>query len=120
VEYPDEASDYPEIHEYQIVVENIQEKHPRLTQFGFGGQGDIRPEAVQKCVEWLLRHDATERRKTVNTKVSSYTWKHIVERHFDSYIANGEFICAALYLGYKMKTSDGPNAWFNIRDRTKQ
>ena len=120
VEYPDEASDYPEIHEYQIVVNNIQEKYPELTQFGFGGKGDIRPDAVQKCVVWLLKHDALERRKTVNTKVSSYTWKHVVERDCDSYIANGEFICAALYLGYKMKRSTGPNVWFNIRDRIKQ
>lgn len=120
VEYPDEASDYPDIHEFQSVVCDVQRNYPTLTQFGFGGGGDIRPEAVQKCVAWLLQHDALERRKTVNTKVSSYTWKHVVERYCDSYIANGEFICAALHLGYKMKTSDGPNAWFNIRDRTKQ
>ena len=120
VEYPDEAAYYPEIHEFQSVVNDIQNKYPTLTQFGFGGEGDIRPDAVQKCVAWLLQHDALERRKTINTKVSSYTWKHVVERYFDSYIANGEFICAALHLEYKMKTSDGPNVWFNIRDRTKQ
>lgn len=120
VEYPDEAADHFNDHPYDNIVASVVEKHPTLTQFGFGGEGCIRPDAVQKCVEWLLQHDALERRKTVNTKVSSYTWKHVVERYFNSYIANGEFICAALHLGYKMKTSDGPNAWFNIRDRIKQ
>ena len=122
VEYPDEAADheYPEEHEYQSIVDNIQKKHPELTQFGFGGEGSIRPDAVQKCIQWLLEHDGLDRRRTVNTKVSSYTWKHVVERCYRSYITNGEFICAALHLGYKMKKSDGPNAWFNIRDRAKQ
>lgn len=119
VSYPDEMADYPMKHEYEDVVANVQANYPTLTQFGFGGSGDIRPEAVEHCVKWLLQHDSFDRRKTINTKVSSYTWKHVVERHCKEYIANGEFICAALYLGYKMK-SNGPNAWFNIKDRTKQ
>jgi hypothetical protein len=119
VSYPDEMADYPMKHEYEDVVVNVQANYPTLTQFGFGGEGAIRPEAVQHCVEWLLQHDTFERRKTINTKVSSYTWKHVVERHCNEYIANGEFICAALHLGYKMKAT-GPNAWFNIKDRTKQ
>lgn len=104
--------------EYEDVVATVQGKHPTLTQFGFGGSGDIRPEAVQQCVMWLLKHDALDRRKTINTKVSSYSWKHTVERACGVYIANGEFICAALYLGYKMKV-EGPNAFFNIRSVEK-
>jgi len=93
VEYPDEMADYeyeeyPEEHEYQSIVDNIQKKYPELTQFGFGGKGGIRPAAVQECIKWLLQHDGLERRKTVNTKVSSYTWKHVVERYCNSYITN--------------------------------
>ena len=127
VEYPDEMADYEyeehkhtEKHEYQNIVDDVQEKYPELTQLGFGGKGSIRPAAVENCIKWLLQHDGLERRKTVNTKVSSYTWKHVVERYCNSYVSNGEFICAALHLGYKMRKSDGPNAWFNIGDRTKQ
>ena len=104
--------------EYEEVVATVQGKYPTLTQFGFGGSGDIRPEAVQRCVMWLLKHDALSRRKTVNVQVSSYAWKHVVERACGAYIAEGEFICAALYLGYKMKV-DGPNAFFNIRSVEK-
>jgi hypothetical protein len=105
--------------EYEEVVATVQGKYPTLTQFGFGGSGNIRPEAVQQCVAWLLKHDAFDRRKTVNVQVSSYSWKHVVERACGEYIAEGEFICAALYLNYKMKV-DGPNAFFNIRSMEKQ
>jgi hypothetical protein len=104
--------------EYEDVVAAVQSKYPKLTQFGFGGSGDIRPEAVQHCVVWLLKHDALDRRKTIS-RISSYSWKHVVERACGVYIANGEFICAALYLGYKMKV-EGPNAFFNIRSVEKK
>jgi len=119
VEYPDPAADNDEAFEYEDIVKAVVAKHPTLTAFGFGGEGDIRPFAVRHCTEWLLQHDALERRKTINSKISSYSWKHTVERACGEYISNGEFICAALYLGYRMKTK-GPNAWFNIRDVEKQ
>jgi len=103
-----------ELEELTGIIKGVQAEYPELTQFGFGGKGEIRPEAVDLCVQWLLHFDGLERRKTVNEKLGSYTLKHIVERHYDTYIANGEFICAALYLGYKMKIRK-PNAWFNIK-----
>lgn len=108
--------------EYEDVVATVQGKYSELTQSGFGslsGPGNIRPEAVQQCVMWLLKHDALDRRKTVNVKISSYAWKHAVERACGAYIAEGEFICAALYLGYKMKVEER-NAFFNIRSVEKQ
>ena len=103
-----------EVHELEKIIKDVQQKNPTLTQFGFGGKGDMRPHAVDLCIQWLLIVDGLERRKTINKNISSYTYKHDVERHFNEYISNGEFICAALYLGYKMKVS-GPNAWFNIK-----
>lgn len=100
------------------IVRSVKEKYPDLTGFGFGGQGDINPDEVQICVEWLLAHDALERRKTINTGRNSYSWKHVVERSKGQYVSNGAFICAALYLGYKIKRADNknPNAFFNIRE----
>jgi hypothetical protein len=118
-EYPEKAHDGETEHEYQAAVDKVLAEHPGLTQAGFGDSGEIRPEAVQHCVNWLLKHDAFERRKTINGKASSYYWKHVVERDCGEYIANGEFICAALYLGYKMRR-DTINAYFNIRDVEKQ
>jgi hypothetical protein len=101
------------------IIKDVQQKNPTLTQFGFGGKGDIRPRAVELCIQWILIVDGLERRKTVNEKRSSYSYKHDVERHFNEYVANGEFICAALYLGYKMKVR-GPNAWFNIKQLSRK
>jgi hypothetical protein len=98
------------------IIKGVQAKNPTLSANGFGDKaiGDLRPHAVGLCIQWILTVDGLERRKTVNEKRSSYGYKHAVEHHFNEYIANGEFICAALYLGYKMKVR-GPNAWFNIK-----
>ena len=52
------------------------------------------PEGTQLCVEWLLKHDALDRRQTVNPDRSSYNWKHVVEKDIGQYVSNGEFICA--------------------------
>lgn len=99
-------------------INKVLAKHPKLTAFGFGGEGEIDPSEVQTCIEWLLAHDALDRRKTINTKYTSYSWKHAVERAKKRYISNGAFICAALYLGYKMKrvSPTSPNTYFNIRE----
>ena len=99
-------------------IKAVQAKYPELTGFGLGGEGAIEPEQVQTCIEWLLAHDALDRRKTINTKFTSYGLKHMVERATGQYVSNGAFICAALYLGYKMKRSrlSSPNVYFNIRE----
>ena len=109
-------------------------EYPELTANGFESDADLRRyekrfgqprqrchppsmEGVQLCVEWLLGHDALDRRKTINYKMTSYGWKHVAERAIGEYVSNGDFICAALYLKYKMKR-DGtsPNVYLNIRD----
>lgn len=105
-------------------IAKVTAKYPTLDAFGFNNRmrtsqpkEGIRPEAVQACAEWLLRVEGLSRRKTINRSRSSYTWKHMAERDQGTYIANGEFICAALYLGYKMsRQKDGPNAYFNIKN----
>jgi hypothetical protein len=104
--------------EFETKVAEVKINYPDLTQFGFGGEGEIRMDAVHLCAEWLLEHDGLDRRKTINKNFSSYALKHAVERDKKQYIANGEFICAALALGYKMmrprhKTA---NAYFNIKN----
>jgi len=98
-------------------IEEVLKEYPNLTGFGFGGDGKIDPNQVQACIEWLLAHDALDRRKTINTRCSSYGWKHVVEKDKSTYISNGAFICAALYLKYRMKRAGptNPNAYFNIR-----
>lgn len=99
-------------------IKEVKDQHPDLTAFGFGGQGEINPTHVQICIQWLLAHDALDRRKTINNRLTSYGWKHKVEKDTGKYVSNGAFICAALYLGYKMKrlSLTSPNVYFNIRE----
>ena len=114
--------------EAQECIDAVLKAHPKLSLDAHGlARSDysdadnvkrpIQPQEFSAAVEWLLGHDAFDRRKSVNTSTSSYGWKHIAERDLDTYISNGAFICAALYLKYKMqrqgKTS--PNAYFNLR-----
>lgn len=104
--------------EFEDKVAEVKRNYPDLTQFGFGGEGEIRMDAVNLCAEWLLEHDGLDRRKTINTAWSSYSIKHAVERAKGKYIANGELICAALALGYKMRKirHRSGNAFFNIKN----
>jgi hypothetical protein len=108
--------------EFEEKVAKVKAKYPDLTQFGFGGKGEIRMDAVNLCAEWLLAHDGLDRRKTINMGFSSYALKHAVERDKGEYIANGEFICAALALGYKMRRPKHKtaNAFFNTRNFSRK
>jgi hypothetical protein len=104
--------------EFETKVAEVKINYPDLTQFGFGGEGEIRMDAVNICAEWLLEHDGLDRRKTININFSSYALKHAVERAKKQYVANGEFICAALALGYKMRRPqrNSANAYFNVKN----
>tara|TARA_R110000803_G_scaffold163913_1_gene227653 strand:+ start:27866 stop:28222 length:357 start_codon:yes stop_codon:yes gene_type:complete len=107
--------------EFETKVAEVKAKYPDLTQYGFGGKGEIRMEAVNLCAEWLLEHDGLDRRKTINAVWTSYGIKHVVERVKGQYVANGELICAALALGYKMRKArhtSGGVAFFNIKNPT--
>jgi hypothetical protein len=106
-------------HLYDTTVANVLKEYPTLTANGFGGSGNIDPEAVKQCIDWLAHHNDLERRKTINTKMSSYGWKHLVERHVGNYISNGDFICAALHMKHKIKIT-GLNAYFNINTFTEE
>lgn len=114
--------------EAQECIEAVLKAHPKLNLDANGlsrfdhsdanpVKRPIRPQEFVAAVKWLLSYDALDRRKTINTCTSSYGWKHVAERELDTYISNGAFICAALYLNYKMRRQDrsSPNAFFNLR-----
>lgn len=117
--------------EAQECINTVLKEHPTLTANGFkytsrydgewgNNHGPITPEGFMAVVEWLLNYDAFDRRKTINTSMGSYGWKHVVERDVKHYVSNGDFICAALYLKYKMRRMPrSPNAYFNLRKDTR-
>ena len=82
---------------------------------------DVREDVVTKVREWIDRHcEATKHvRRAGPGPISSYGWKHVAENGIDEYVANGEFIAAAIRAGYRAVQCDprSPNAYFNMRLR---
>jgi uncharacterized protein YozE (UPF0346 family) len=98
----------------------------------------VREEVVANLVTWIGAH--CERRKGLDKNFGSYSWKHRAERrgHEDvtvrvrglarkvrvpglgEYVANGEFIAAAIRAGYRaeQKAPGSPNAWFDMAIKT--
>ena len=85
---------------------------------GFGDNSAINQAQIDICKSWIK--DNAISKESINTKLSSYTLKHLVEDSSlakDSsinYVANGAFIKAAIELGYKYKQVGDLNAQFNM------
>lgn len=125
-------------------IRTVMERWPTLNHFGF--EVSARAEkpyhialaenrerlaaAVDECnrAAHFLRY--VEKRKTINPKAgSSYGLKHQVEYFSralsgdstsNNYVANGSFICAALFLGFEVRATHlgGPNVHLNISSRS--
>ena len=106
-------------------------QEPDLNSFGFGLTRSTYPSEVQylrrlaelrdemirdydrftSVCDWLQQNARS--RRTINSQMSSYDWKHHVERKIGTYITNGIFIAAAIHSGFKYKKHP-PNADFNM------
>ena len=53
--------------------------------------------------------------RQINTKISSYGLKHIIERYRKQYVSNGELIAAMIKCGFKTSKPKGINCCFNIK-----
>ncbi len=71
---------------------------------------------VNATQKWIKQH--CWKRKTMNWSRSSYGLKHDMEHETGVYVSNGNFIKAAVILGYRMKP-DYPNCFFNMGIKTK-
>ena len=99
-------------------IREVLKQHPNLSAAGFDG-GDPRYtfeageyEMIRLCVNWITKNVTPT--KTIRYGISSYGYKHIVEREVGQYIINGAFIVAALLTGYKYRVYGGINAMFNM------
>lgn len=90
----------------------------------------IRPEVVEKVAAWITdRCEPTAgirrrpgRGRSILTPVNSYGWKHAAESKkggIGEYVANGEFIAAAIRCGYRTEpcVPGSLNVYFNMRAR---
>ena len=115
-------------------IKKILDKETSLNDAGFGLAFDFKkltPDEYQKQLK-QLRNDLLDspyecthvcewlkninKIKTINKRRSSYGLKHIVEKR-TTYISNGAFICAAIFMGFKY-VIDGPNAFFNMSEKS--
>ncbi|MDQ5938075.1 MAG: hypothetical protein QG574_5438 [Cyanobacteriota bacterium erpe_2018_sw_21hr_WHONDRS-SW48-000092_B_bin.40] len=109
----------------------VLEQEPTLNSFGFGltrsaypSDADYERELVAFRNEMVQEYDVfkmvcawlqqnAKPRKTINSQMSSYGWKHHVERQIGRYVSNGIFIAAAISCGFNYK-KNAPNADFNL------
>ncbi len=112
-----------------ISLAEVMELHPQLTTNGVGfvgSRGEPNDVRGAKPAEW--RADLAEREAKVYEVVawlrenlnpiqtpsqSSYQLKYLVEKTHVGYISNGEFIAAALIVGYPYRY-DPPNVTFGV------
>lgn len=117
-------------------IVRVLKEHPDLCYEGFGlgpfgGKGRspkerrvllreqreqlLQPVGLEEIGAAIRFLDVAGRRKTVNTRHSSYGWKHVAERWAHRYISNGAFIAAALARGYAVEPfRERLNAYISI------
>lgn len=93
----------------QQQLEVVAKEH-QLGDAGFGSDQALSLSRVNEVAQWIVKNMAMV--KTINRSAWSYTLKHVCEMDIQ-YVSNGEFITAAILLGYQHKRS-GSNCWFNM------
>lgn len=100
-------------------MKSESQKYSRvILRGGFGFRKyDVREEEapdrthVDDCKQWLMKH---AKKKHLPKGLNSYYLKHVVEEAIGHYVTNGAFIQAAIELGFKYSSIEGPNAFFHI------
>ena len=99
------------IDEAQQAIAAALQVYPKLTACGFSARpcAPLEPERVAVAIEFLRSCTHSAKRAC-----SSYELKHQIEV-CGGYVANGEAICAAVWLGYKMEPIAGTqNCTINV------
>ncbi len=125
-------------------IQAVMGEIPSLTHFGFGAYRDrsksykdylrdVEKEkesllgAVDECNKACMYLQHLEKRKTINGNSSTYGLKHSVEHYMrnlqgieDYYVANGAFMCAAHFMGFKIEQgiNGSPNGFINYSERS--
>lgn len=123
-------------------IHRVMQANPNLTDFGFGifrdrsrlksraereqkfkKERDALANNVDHCNKAMRFLQFLDQRKNMNRAASSYGLKHNAEFFLghlpnvgNPYITNGAFICAALFMGFKVEPCswESPNAHLNF------
>lgn len=114
-------------------IERVMENYPKLNSFGFGlfdhGRGktpDEKQAALKEGQDELLLSEERctaickwlediGKIKSINRRHNSYGLKHRAEDDV-GYVTNGQFICAAIHMGFQCQVEDA-NASFNMSEK---
>lgn len=125
-------------------IQAVMDRYPELTHYGMGvptrgvtSAAELTElyarerarllAAGEECNKALRYLTHTTKRKTLNTKRSSYGLKHRVEYYMkhlpevkNYYVANGAFICAAIHAGFEVRPTrhGSPNVHINISEKS--
>jgi hypothetical protein len=109
----------------RAAITDVMARYPDLTTDGLNGHrranfSELRadllhPNVVREFEQARVWFILVPRRQSPNRDCDSYRIKHVIERWWDGYIANGACIAAALSLGVPISTCpSGINAWLGI------
>jgi hypothetical protein len=101
--------------EAEAAIAAVTAQLPELCAHG------MKPTRAGRCDEFTALEFLKQCRKTQKANRSSYGLKHDVERRCHCYIANGELIVAAVFLGFPYHWSgDSPNVLIGVSKRDVQ
>lgn len=99
------------------VLAEVLEKYPNVSDGGWylsEVSAGVDYDEFTQAVEWLKERE----RAGTASDVTSYGWKHVMERLTKTYVSNGAFIAAALFLGFPVKPNDTPNPTIGIKRKS--
>lgn len=107
---------FPKTVSLNFVLTSSGAVHSTLSELGQKLDQLVMPLASEVDLCKQVLSEITVFRKTPGTS-SSYNFKHRIEEAFGTYISNGALIQAAVELGMKVKTMEGPNVLFYVSDK---
>lgn len=108
--------EHPFLNDFGIGVFDSRRKTPEQRRDELAAGREVlagREDIVLETAAWLRENVATIKTPTVD----SYGMKHVMERATGVYTTNGEFIAAALIVGYPFKYTRGPNLLLGMSAR---
>jgi len=107
---------FEKVNECGIVTENYCRKRCRNKDYP---RCDTPPQKKKILATKAWIRERCWMRKTTNWNRSSYGFKHDMEHETGIYVTNGDFIRAAMLLGYRIDIINYPNCFFNMGLKTE-
>ena len=109
---------FEKVNKCGVVTENYCRKRCRYNKDYPACDTPVQKKKVEAAKAWIEQR--CWKRKTINWTRSSYGLKHDMEHETGIYVTNGDFIRAAILLGYNVIIQDYPNCFFDMGLKTER